>query len=391
MPTTPADRVPAAFLSIGGAALLAHTRTLDALIRTAASRFPILAAVTPRELAAEQARLVSAWKRGDEASPRWTPPSLERKALADIRRGVELACVTTAAALSSAAPEIARSGWLDVYHARLLELRAELALVDAAFTGEVCAAADVRFGFDTEEDVREADAMVARWLVEPVSSGDETIRTDDDGDPRSLLSRMRARLSELALPVRVLVRDRVGSLAAAGDGIVIVAAGRRISLPETERVVLHEIEGHVLPRERGRSVAPGINTLGSALASEDEEGRALFLEERAGLLSSSRRRSLAARHRAARLVVAGATFVEVVRALRAMGEHELGVEDALAITSRVMRGAHPRGADVVYGVARERVYLPALVRVRRAVEKDPPLLDRLGCRRLSLAAWRALV
>jgi hypothetical protein len=32
-----------------------------------------------------------------------------------------------------------------------------------------------------------------------------------------------------------------------------------------------------------------------------------------------------------------------------------------------------------------------MVRVRRAAEQDPGLLDRMGTRRLSLAAWASLI
>lgn len=353
--------------------MAADPRALDECIRAVSSRFPLLSGVTPRNAAREHERLLASWEAGREASPEWERPPVDRALLTETQR-----------VLYELARGIDRErGWLAIYRERLLELSRELDVIDAAFTGDLLRAADARFGGDGAE----GDEVASRFAESPAPEGEDVVSSDDASDPRSLFSQMRARVSELRLPVRVLVRERVGSLAAAGDGVVIVAARRRVPESETRRVVLHEIEGHVLPRERGRGRGRGIETLGSAGASEDEEGRALVLEERAGLLSPRRRRVLAARHRAARLVLSGATFVEVVRATREL----VALGDALAIAARVMRGGYLRGKDVLGGVARERVYLPAFARVGRAVEAEPALLDRLGGCRLSLAAWKMLV
>lgn len=355
--------------------LLARTRALDPLIRGISGRFPLLSALTPRNAAREQARLLLAWRRGEEVSPRWEPAETDRRLLASARLAID-------EVVSSLQGE---RGWLGVYHDRFVELSRDLAVIDAAFTPRLGAAARERF--DASDEERRAAHAVADTFRGHADDraddrADELVPTDDPNDPRSLLSRMRARLSELRLPVRVLVRERVGSLAAAGDGVVIVAADKRASVNEIERVVVHEIDGHVLPRERGRAGRFGIETLGSAAASEDEEGRALLLEEHHGLLSGRRRRSLAARHVASRLVDRGATYVDVVREVRSI----VPLDEALAIASRVMRGGHARAGDVLSGLARERVYLTARVRLDRARRGDPDLLDRLGTRRLSLAA-----
>lgn len=348
-------------------------RAIDECIRAVSTRFPLLSGVTPRNAAREQARLVSAWSRGDEVSPSWERPPLDPALLTATQRMLDEMIGRL---------DVER-GWLALYRHRLIELSRELDVIDAAFTEDLPRAAAARFACDLAEGDAIAERFAAADSIEPT----ELVSTDDERDPRSLLSQMRARISELRLPVRILVRERVGSLAAAGDGVVIVAQGRRVSREEVARVVLHEVEGHVLPRERGRSRKHGIETLGSAGASEDEEGRALLLEDRASLLSGERKRVLAARHRAARLVMADATFVEVVRAIRQL----VPIADAVAIASRVMRGGYTRGRDVLGGVARERVYLPAFARVASAVAKEPALLGRLGSCRLSLAAWQMLV
>lgn len=347
-------------------------RSLDQAIRAVSGRFPLLSGVTPRNAAREHERLVLAWQGGRELSPQWERPAIDRALLTQTQRMLH----DLAGRLEG------QHGWLAIYRERLLELLLDLDVVDAAFTTELPRAADARFA----GDLREGDALAERFLCAAPETDDDRIASDDPGDPRSLLSRMRERISELKLPVRVLVRERVGSLAAAGDGVVIVAQNRRVPVREIERVVLHEIDGHVLPRELGRGRSRGIETLGSAGASEDEEGRALLLEERAALLSPNRQRVLAARHRAARMVMAGATFVDVVRATRAI----VPLADAIAIAARVMRGGFTRGTDVLGGVARERVYLPAFARIGGAVAREPSLLDQLGHCRLSLAAWRML-
>lgn len=348
-------------------------RALDETIRAVGTRFPLLSGVTPRNSAKEHARLTAAWSHGEELSPSWERPLVDRVLLLSTQR--MLGALTERLACEK--------GWLAIYRERLLELSRELDVIDTAFSEELPRAAAARFQCALDE----GDAIEERFAGAPAPAREDLIVTDDPNDPRSLLNRMRARISELQLPVRVLARERVGSLAAAGDGVVIVAQNRRVPAQEIARVVLHEVEGHVLPRERGRGRTHGIETLGSAGASEDEEGRALLLEERASLLSPERQRVLAARHRAAKSVLAGATFVDVVRTTREL----VPIAEAIAITSRVMRGGYGRGRDVLGGVARERVYLPAFGRVARMVNDDPSWLDRLGSCRLSLAAWQMLI
>jgi len=351
-------------------------RLLDAALRRAA-HFPVLAACTPGNAAREHARLCNAWLAGIEASPRWEPQSIDRDELDATRIAIDAA--------HALVEKEADDPWLRLYADRLVETARDLQIVATAFSARVAESAMHRFGAIDAEANRLAD----EWSkAERAPREDARIDSSDEHDPASLVSRMRRAIHAHRLGVRVIVRDRVGALAATGDGVVIVARGRRIPEREVTRVVLHEIEGHVLPRERGRALSPAICTLGSSGASEDEEGRALVLEERAGALHGGRRRSLAARHFAARKTIAGASFVEIVRLLRR--DLELECEDAIAIASRVMRGAHVENGDVVSGIARERVYLPAYLRVRHAVEEDRTTLEVLGSARLSIEARRSL-
>lgn len=369
-------------LSIDGsthAPPIAITRPLDALLRAASERFAVLACATPTNAAREQERLVEEWSTGRESSPRWTPPVVDRPALQATMRDVARA---HAAVAHSSDP------WLRAYAARLEELSLDLDLVDASFGAAVIATARRRFA-TTADDARGAEILARSWIATPAPIDEErAIETDDERHPASLVQQMRRAISSNRIGARVIVRDRIGALAAAGDGVVVVARGRRATAREAARVVLHEIEGHVLPRERARSVGPGLRALGSAGSSEDEEGRALALEASTNMLDARRMRTLAARHVAAAIVERGGSFHDTTRTLR--DAHGLRIDDALSIASRVMRGAFERGGDVFGGVMRERVYLPAFVRVTAAVERGAITLESLGDSRLSIAARQSL-
>ena len=123
--------------------------------------------------------------------------------------------------------------------------------------------------------------------------------------------------------------------------------------------MLHEIHGHALPRARPRHEPLGLFAVGTAGGSDDEEGRALLLERRAGCLGAHRRAELARRHLAATALRNGADFSETVRLLLAT---ESSIDEALAIAARAHRGG---------GLGREIVYLTALARVGRILEVDP--------------------
>jgi hypothetical protein len=396
MPPSPADRARRA--PTRPAPPPAWTGPYDALVRSLSEAFPLLQYATPLNAAAEQRALLARWSAGDEVAPQWRAPMVDAKALARGHAAVERARASLPGA----------TAWERVYAARLEELALDLELVAAAFGPGVVRRARARWGrIDAEVDrVALAWAAEARGADADADADDEAsprIPTDDEHDPRSLVASLRRAAGAARVPVRVLVRDRIGALAASGDGVVVVARGRATTPRETARVVLHEIEGHVLPRERAKSAstqfsgapdaqgavgAPAVIALGSAGASEDEEGRALVLEDRAGFLRGGRRRALGLRHLAARHVLAGAGYVELVRTLHR--EHGEPLEDALRLASRAMRGGHARGGDVLGGIAREIIYLPGYLRVLEATRDDAAALDRLGSARLSLAARATL-
>ncbi|MRG91833.1 tyrosine/phenylalanine carboxypeptidase domain-containing protein [Polyangium spumosum] len=334
----------------------------------AASRVRLILCTTPTNLRAELDRLGHVWARGAHEAPRFSyEPAPDHEGL--VR------------ALGELAAFLEGEGPLGVVYAgRAREIAAEALICSAVGTSGLWAAARRRFGRrDPHDDA--ADHLAARWLEAPPRGGAEDeplIRSDDEGAEGSLLVRMRAEIGARRLPFRVVVVRDLSSLAATGEGVVQVAAGRLMTRADVERTVLHEIEGHVLPRCRAAEMGLGIFVIGTQSGADDQEGRALHLERRAGALVGGRRRELALRHVAARRMEAGADFVEAARLLLS---HGASIPDALRITARVYRAG---------GLGREVVYLPALLRVEAALAVDPSLDVVLGAGRVSVDAAAVL-
>jgi hypothetical protein len=341
------------------------TRATPAL-SDAAAQIRVIASNTPENLREELDRLHARWRLG-AAAPRFVyalPP--DHAAL----RSALLALADNLDDLGDLGP---------IYAARARELEAEAALCELAGRPGLWAAARRRYalrdGFEAS-----ADVTAAAWLEERALAPQEatTSRSDDELDPASLLSRLRQELGRRRLPLRVLVSRNLASLAATGEGFVQIVAERALSRQDVERTVLHEIEGHVLPRHVAGSALLGIFALGTARGSDDQEGRALARERAAGFLDHGRRREIALRHQAARSVGDGADFVATARLLLDRGAP---LPDALRIAARVHRGG---------GLGREAVYLPALLRVEAALAAEEGLDAVLGSGRVAVDAAAAL-
>jgi hypothetical protein len=348
--------VPPAFTAAAGAALA-----------KAASRVRMIAATTPQNLGAELLRLEATWgrERGGDARFTYAAPGDYYEELID--------------GLSRAAEALEARGTLgEIYAARARELALEARVCASAGTAALREAARRRYARRDAFDSA-ADALAREWLSEEEDPAEyERIASDDQGDPRSLVSEMRRAVGEWRLPLRVLIARDLAPLAATGDGFIQVAAGRAVSLRDIARTVLHEIEGHAVPASRARALPLSIFAVGTALGSDDQEGRALALERRGGFLDAGRRRELALRHVTARAVEEGADFAEAARTLVDLG---VNLPSALRIAARVCRGG---------GLAREAVYLPALLRVEAAIEADPDLEVVLSSGRVGVPAADAL-
>jgi hypothetical protein len=330
-------------------------KSADRALSLAAGQIQLIRAVTPANAESELALLERAFRRGSPRPPSW------------IYDG------------SAASPELCLAleklaSFLDgisalgaVYAARARELLVEAAIIDAVGTARLRTRAEERFIPRTEQglqDLAQADDLAAAWTLS--GSGSNERLTDEDRvkscdiyNPSSLVSRMSCEAGRQRLAVRVVLQPGLASLAATGDGVILVAPAKWVARRDVERTVLHEIAGHALPRARAGAEELGIFALGTAQGIDDQEGRALLIEESAGFLDAGRRRELGLRHLAARATLEGQCFIDVVGLLL---NRAATVQEAVRIAARVQRGGQGSG-----GLAREVVYLPAYLRVRRAL------------------------
>lgn len=202
--------------------------------------------------------------------------------------------------------------------------------------------------------------------------------SSDTRDPHSLWSQLSRLLQAERLPVRIEIVVGLVSLAAVASGVVRVRAGARLSEVTARRIALHEVEGHARPRVNGQLLG-GVFSAGSAQASQDEEGRAILLEERAGLLDAERRRELGRRYLAVESLRDGAELWDTVKLL---GQRGATLPAAVELACRVHRGG---------GLGRESIYLLGYQRVAAALPQRPELEQVLRSGRVTLDAASALL
>ncbi|HVK64360.1 MAG TPA: tyrosine/phenylalanine carboxypeptidase domain-containing protein, partial [Polyangium sp.] len=246
---------------MGGPLLLPWAADAGSALVQAASRVRMIMCTTPTNLRAELDRLGRAWARGEHEEPRFShEPAPDHE---DLVRALE----ELAAFLENEGP----LGM--VYAGRAREIAAEATVCSAVGTKGLWAAARKRFGRrDSYDDA--ADDLARRWLSAPpprASEDDAPLRSDDEAEEGSLLVRMRAEIGARRLPFRVVVVRDLSSLAATGEGVVQVAAGRAMTRADVERTVLHEIEGHVMPRCRAAGMSLGIFVIGTQNGTDDQE------------------------------------------------------------------------------------------------------------------------
>jgi hypothetical protein len=345
----------------------ARRSDLERWLTLAEASIALIERARPLNGTSERARLLAAWRTGHRVAPAF-----------QYAPAPELSAVR--AALDAVVARVyAEDAWGRLYADRALELSLEARAAERVGAPDFAERAAERYPEDPTSWGQLANEWSALWCT--LDSGlelDRTHRSDDETDPQSLISSMRRAVGLQRLPYRVVTSPELPTLAATADGIVLVRARQRHGATEAQRIVVHEIEGHVRPRVRSLNEPLGLFALGSAGGSEDQEGRALLLEEHSGTLDARRRAVLGRRHAAARALRRGANWVETVELLLELGS-ELG--DAIDIASRIHRGG---------GLGREIVYLPAFARVRAAADADPWVLSWLERGRISLAAAREL-
>jgi hypothetical protein len=326
---------------------------IEQLVIHAAREVQLLAALTPVDAHRERARLVAEFCAKRSASPRWTYLPAAHDAL---RRALDAADRTLS---RSSDP-----GHL-LYLARLRELALEAALCASVGTPDVGRLSCERFAPIDAVVMSAASDLCAAWLLEKAPAADDAVLASDDPDPRSLLSQMRAAVGRLRLPFRVVAERSLAPLAATGERVIFVAAGRLVHEEDAVRTVLHEVDGHARPRARSCDSSLALLRAGTARGVDDQEGRALLLEERAGMLAGRRRRQLAARHRTVEAMLDGASFADATSML--IDLHGLDPIDAVVVAERAFRG----GDGTRPGLGRERVYLESFVRVRTHLAAHP--------------------
>jgi len=347
----------------------------ERLVLQAAREVLPIGALTPVNARRERERLIMDLRAGRRAIPDWTYARGDHR---DLRR-----------ALDAVERDLARRAQNPVeslFLARIRELSLEAALCAAAGTHDVARLANERFMPASESEARSASALAGAWLLapEPPPRIASAPIASDGSDPRSLLSLMRAAVRRLGLPFAVIAMPALAPLAATGERTILVATDRMLSEEDAIRTVLHEVEGHARPRARAGRAACALFQAGTARGADDQEGRAILLEERAGLLGSRRRRQLAARHHAVEAMLDGACFADV--ALRLVDAYRLDEAEAVIVAERAFRGGngnHP-------GLGRERVYLRSLVRVRARLDEGPGDDQVMACGQVSVDAVDAL-
>lgn len=335
-------------------------------LRRAEAAISLLDRVRPRGLGGELSRLQLAFESG-----RRVPPALrygEPASLAGVRRELD----EINAACSAGPLELRLLG------ERAAELALEAALAEHVGMPGFSALSAQRFPLPPDAERVESLARQLLSGPEPAAESGALHRSDDRGDPHSLWSQLSRLLSQARWAVRIEVVPGLVSLAAVADGVVRVRAGARLTERVARRIALHEVEGHVRPRVVGQALG-GAFTAGTARASEDEEGRAIWLEERAGLLDAGRLRELARRYLAAASVRRGASLWDTVELV-----HETGASIAASIelACRVHRGG---------GLARELVYFTGFLRAARELASRPELGEVQASGRVSLEAAALLL
>jgi hypothetical protein len=332
---------------------IARVATLDADLARVAGSVGLIGAVTPANPQAEHARLLVDFMAGRERMPAWTY-QVDTELHAGRLRAVDDILARLRAEQGSPLGAL--------YIARAEEVRREIDVALAVGTPSFAARAGARFPACAERV--DADALARRLIQEPGERPPGPLIRSDDRDPRSLASRMRAEVSRRLLPFQVRTSAFISAAAAISGDTIWVAEGRRMTEADAIRTVVHEIEGHAVPRTRARSRAVGLFAIGTATGIDDQEGYALWVEQDRGVCGPNRRWKLGWRHLAAARMTDGADFVSVVRSLRGDGAD---LDSALRAAERTFRGSH--GATP--GLGRERVYLEALLRVRQRLTARP--------------------
>ncbi len=252
------------------------------------------------------------------------------------------------------------------------ELLLEVRLIQARGSSKVPLLSKERYSFGANE-LSVAYGVAQRWFEE----GLKQQGLPSSESQVSLVSALRKLASSEKLNVRI-VETTMSAVAAIGGETFYVRRGARVSRGEVLRIWNHEIYAHFLPRTLSKN-APIPLAIGTRSCSEDEEGRAILLEERGGWLATSRKMELSIRHQLAESV-RESTASSLEKTLQLI---QRGADLKLVVRTfaRVSRGG---------GLAREIAYLPGYLRVDKALRFHPEWEDWMRCGRVSISAATTL-
>jgi uncharacterized protein (TIGR02421 family) len=341
-------------------------READACMKRIADVARLLPALTAENAVEERARLVYELERGSLPTPRWH--LRRRRVEPEVWRLLD----SVRARLEGQPAE-------DLYQARLSELELELGMIEAL--GEprrIRPLAARRFGHGREEVALPGGPVpllsLARSLLASLPHREEPreVPALEYGAP-SLAGLMQAVARSAGLRIDIKVEPRLSAGAATGDRTIFLA-DRRFGRRESLRFAVHEVLGHAVAAANARDQPIRLFEIGTAGSFATQEGVALFLEERAGVLDAYRLRVLAARVLATDRMHRGASFGETARWL--YREHGFSALDAIALAERAYRGG---------GVARDSGYLLGWLEVRSALAEGATTLDALRAGRVGMA------
>jgi uncharacterized protein (TIGR02421 family) len=152
-----------------------------------------------------------------------------------------------------------------------------------------------------------------------------------------------------------------------------------VSPHRVDALLQHEVGTHVVTYANGRSQPLRIFSSGLAAYEELQEGLAMIGEYASGGLDADRLRLIAARVVAVHMLVAGASFADVVGVLN--GEHHIGKRTSFGIALRVFRGG---------GLTKDAIYLRGLVQLlaylRDGGAVEPLLVGKIGFAHIPVVA-----
>lgn len=326
---------------------------LERALVSAATKLALLDSLLPLNFTSEVARLAIVFERGGVELPHFRFSDCSER----LSRGESVAAILAAAQLALADESFLGElvpGLPEILAQRIEELLLEVRMLRACGQPTFQALSKERYSF-CDAELRAAEELAVAWSEAPLSV-DEAV---DEVVLRVAFEQKRRQMAHLG--ERILIAEReLPSLCAVGGACLYVKRGARVNRLEADRLWVHEVLGHLLPRLSAED-EPAPFSIGAPGSDVDEEGRAVWLEEQHGLLGGTRKRELGLRFQLALALRSGGEekVREQVRAAQEAGARPLALARTIC---RIFRGG---------GLGREVIYLPGYLRVKAALEKEP--------------------